>query len=78
MQFVVNDNNVIEREKFYNYILKNYDLKNLIYDVDMIKSKFSFVIDFDNNTFWICNSITCCACAVWNNKIISIKEFKKH
>ena len=62
-----------------------YDLLKEIYGFNsdypynkkiFIESKFPFVIDFKNNNFWICNSITCCALASSNKLIISIEEFK--
>ena len=74
-QFIVEEKEIKEREKFYNYIIKNYNFKSIFSKEKMINNKFPFVIDFDENKFLICSSITCLACAAYNNKIISIKEF---
>jgi len=43
----------------------------------MINSKFPFVVDFKRKDFWVCESITCCACAAQNGLIISFEEFIK-
>ena len=77
-QFMVQENNKRRRGKFYDYIVENYDLKiNYPFIKELfVKSDFPFVIDFNDNTFWVCESIICCACAAENHKIISINEFK--
>lgn len=41
----------------------------------MIKSIFPFIVDLSTNEFWVCESITCCACASQNKQIISDDEF---
>ena len=77
-QYIVQESNKNKREKFYDYLKKIYGL-NTDYPYTkkyFIESKFPFVIDFKNNNFWICNSITCCALASSNKLIISIEEFK--
>lgn len=76
MQYIVNESNINKRKEFYNYIMNNYNLINMDSKKNMINNKFPFVIDFNENIFWICNSITCLACASQNNQIISIDEFK--
>lgn len=43
----------------------------------IINSSFPFVIDFIDNAFWICESITCCACAAQSGKILTIEKFKE-
>ena len=40
-------------------------------------NKYPFVIDLNTKEFYILESITCCACAAQQDRIISIKEFKK-
>ena len=75
-QYIVSISGKKNRESFYEYITSNYDIKDLI-DDNLIDGPFPFVVDFKENIFWICNSITCCACAAQNNQIISEKEFKK-
>lgn len=77
MQYIVNESNIDKRKEFYNYIMNNYKIKNMDYKDNMINNKYPFVVDFDEKIFWICNSITCLACASQNKQIISIEEFKK-
>ena len=78
-QFIVQEDDIKKREKFFDYIIDNYELKiHYPFKKELfVKSKFPFVIDFEDNTFWICNSIICCTCAAQNNSIFSIKQFKK-
>ena len=78
-QFIVQESNKRKREEFYNYIKETYNLSNWHpYDKEkFINNKFPFVIDFKDNSFWICDSITCCACAAQAGIIQSIDEFKK-
>ena len=78
-QYIVSEKDPKKREDFYNYIINNYNLKiSYPYKKErFINNIFPFVIDFKENTFWICNSITSLACASQNKQIITIKEFKK-
>ena len=74
-QYIVHDANVTKRENLYNYLEKE---KYVFLDGEKeyyINSKFPFVIE--KNIVWICNSITCCACAAQNNIIITIEEYLK-
>ena len=64
-----------KREEFYNYIVNNYSLKQHFTKEEMINSPFPFVVDLKRKDFWICNSITCCAMASQNHKIIPLEEF---
>ena len=64
-----------EREIFYNYLiisgykpLKNFNRQRFI------DNHFPFVVEPDN-TFWICESITCCAAAKQSGVMISMDEF---
>lgn len=66
-----------ERLDFYNFILNNFKIKRVESKKSMINSTFPFVVDFENNIFWVCNSITCCSLAQQNNKFLSKNEFKK-
>ena len=75
-QYFVSVNGKKKRESFYDFIITKYDIKDLVED-ELIDGPFPFVVDFDENIFYICNSITCCACAAQSKKIISEKEFKK-
>lgn len=77
MQYIVSESNIKKREKFYNFIMSNYKIKNMESKRHMINNEFPFVVDFDEKIFWICNSITCLACASYNKQIITIDEFKK-
>ncbi len=74
-QFIVQEPNKKKREEFINYINQKFKLKNYYSKEEMIESNFPFVIDFQKKDFWVCESITCCACAAQAHKIISIKEF---
>ena len=78
-QFIVQEKDKYKRKLFYNFIHETYNLK-ICYPFDkdkFIESKFPFVIDFKDNSFWISDSITCCAAAAQTNSIYSIDEFKK-
>lgn len=74
-QFIVTESDKNKRKEFYDYIVNKYHLDIWYpYDRDSFsKNKYPFVIDFKNNKLWICESITCLACA----KIITIADFKR-
>lgn len=74
-QYIVSVNGKKNRLDFYEYIITNYDIKDLI-DEELLDGNFPFVVDFKENIFWICNSVTCCACAAQNKQIINVKEFR--
>ena len=77
MQYIVSvkDNN---RKEFYDYLIKKgYMPIDRHISHDFINNNFPFVIE-DNNTFWICESITCCACATAKKRIISSEKFMKN
>ncbi len=76
MQYIVSVKENKRRE-FYNYLIKKgyKPIERHISD-NYINNIFPFVIE-ENNTFWICESITCCACAVSQKRIINSEEFKK-
>lgn len=76
-QYIVQESNKEKREEFYEYIINNYDLFVESSKDYMIESNFPFVVDFKENNFWICNSVTCCACAAQKGKIIDVKKFKE-
>ena len=78
-QYIVKESNKKKREEFYNYIKKTYKLKNCYpyFKKSFVNNSFPFVIDFEDNSFWICKSVTCCACAASQNVIYSINEFKE-
>ena len=74
-QYIVQIEGLKERKDFYNYIKKNYQLKINMTKYHMIHSKYPFVVDFSKKDFWVCESITCCACAQQANKILSKEKF---
>lgn len=77
-QFIVQESDKIKREEFYDYINETYNLNNWypFKKESFVNSNFPFVVDFKEKSFWICDSITCCACAASTNSIINIDEFK--
>ena len=79
-QFIVSENDKIRRKEYYEYICDRYNLDICYpYIKDyFIKSEYPFVVDFKENKFWICESITCLACASQRRKIITIDDFMKH
>ena len=78
-QFIVNESDIYKREEFYDYITNYYNIEISYpyYKEKFINNTFPFVIDFENNNFWICESITCCACASQAKIIYTIDEFKE-
>lgn len=72
-QYIVQSNNINEREIFYNFLINNgyIPVKN---NKNYINNKFPFVVE-PNKTFWICESITCCAAAASCGAIITIDQY---
>lgn len=78
-QYIVSESNSLKRKDFYDYINNNYSLK-ILYPFEkekFINSKFPFIVDLKRNELWICESITCLACATSNKRIITIEEFMR-
>ena len=78
-QFIVKESDLAKREEFYNYIINSYDLE-IWYPYKknkFVNNKFPFVIDFKEKSFWVCESITCCACAAQAKVMFTIEEFKE-
>ncbi len=77
-QFIVNVAGKEERIAFYEYIVNTYKLDKYypFFKRRFIKSNFPFVIDFKEKSFWICDSITCCACAASQGVIYTVDQFK--
>ena len=75
-QYIIQESNKEKREEFYEYIKNKYSLKIRYTKEEMITSSFPFVVDFKTKEFWICESITCCACASERHQILSNEEFK--
>ena len=78
-QFIVLEGDKDKRREFYEYIMKTYKLKKYypFFKRRFINSNFPFVVDFGDNSFWISESVTCCACAAQQHVMISIDEFKR-
>ena len=76
-QYIVLPKDKKERKDFYNYLMNNgyFDLEDYL-EERYINSHFPFVIESDKS-FWLCESVTCCACASQNKQIISCEEFLK-
>ena len=74
-QYIVQSHNTSERLCFYNYLITNgyVPVKNF-QNQNFINNNFPFVIEA-NRTFWICQSITCCAAAASCGAIISIDDY---
>ena len=77
-QFIVKVAGKEERKAFYEYIVNTYKLDKYypFFKRRFIKSDFPFVIDFKEKSFWICDSITCCACAAQAGVIYTVDQFK--
>jgi len=77
-QYIISESDKVKRKEFYDYIMNKYNYEVIHHSkVEMINSKFPFVVDHKNKVFWVCESITCCAAAASNGVIITIDEFKK-
>lgn len=77
-QYIVQGHGYIERSMFYNYIHNRYKIKDINYTKEeMCQSTFPFIVDLKKKKLYILESITCCAIASQNNKIIKIEEFKE-
>ena len=78
-QFIVQEHTKEKREEFYDYIINNYNFKiHYPFEKELfIDSIFPFVVDFKEKSFWICESVTCCAAAAACGSIINSEEFKK-
>ena len=74
-QYIVQIHGLWERNAFYSYIINKYKLNTYYSREYMIKSSFPFVVDLCTNEFWVCESITCLACAAQNNNTISDEKF---
>ena len=77
-QFIVQEHGIDARWDFYNYIHDNFSLYEY-YDMteEIEADKFPFVVDFEDNSFWICSSVTCCACAAQRKQILPVDDFKE-
>ena len=74
-QYIVQSYIIDERKFFYDYLIDNdYSPVENFKHIDFINNKFPFVIE-PNKTFWICQSITCCAAASQCGAIITIEDY---
>lgn len=77
-QFIVKVAGKEERKAFYEYIMNTYKVEKWypFFKRKFINNSFPFVVDFKEKSFWICDCITCCACAAQTNNIFTIDQFK--
>ena len=76
-QYIIKCSDIFEREQFYNYLIKNgYKPIDNFKHQKFIDNHFPFVIE-PNKTFWICESITCCAAASHAGIMITIDDYFK-
>lgn len=74
-QYIIRCNNIDERKCFYNYLIDSgYKPMDNFKHQDFINNRFPFVVE-PNHTFWVCESIACCAAAVSCGAIITIQEY---
>ena len=74
-QYIVQSNNIDERRLFYNYLISNgFSPIENFKQQNFVNNQFPFIIEHDK-TFWICESITCCAAAASCGAIITIDEY---
>jgi len=67
-----------DREEIYNYIHSRYKVIDYVRDKEyMCKSHYPFILDLEDHTLGLLESITACACAAQNNKIIKFEDFKE-
>ncbi len=72
-QYIVNCTKE-ERVILYNYLINNG--YKPYFNQEYINNTFPFVIE-PNKTFWICESITCCACATQTGNMLTLDEYMK-
>ena len=66
-----------ERNDFYNYLVKkNFKAEDFTKE-DFINKGYPFTINKRFKLFSLLNSVTCCALAQENKKIISVEEYIK-
>ena len=76
-QYMVHDSDIFNRNAFYEYIINKYNLLVRMERDEMVGSKFPFVVDLKDKSFWVCESVTCCACAAQKKKILTIEKFNE-
>ena len=74
-QYIVKCKDIEERKMLYNYLIDNgYQPVDNFKHQNFINNTFPFVIE-PNQTFWICESISCCAAASSCHAIITVNEY---
>lgn len=76
-QFIINEPDKIKRGHFYDYLINNYNF-NISFPFtreNFININFPMVVDFKEKNFWVCNSITCNACAAQQGVMITLDEY---
>ena len=76
-QFIVNESDEVKRGHFFDYITNNYDFTvSFPFNRKGFQEiNFPMVVDFKERNFWVCNSITCNACAAQQGVIITLDEY---
>ena len=76
-QYIIKCKDNTERKYFYDYLIgNNFKPVEKFKHKNFIDNVFPFVVE-PNNTFWICESITCCAAAASCGAIITVDEYFK-
>ena len=78
-QFIVKVAGKEERKAFYEYIVNTYKVEKWypFFKRKFINNSFPFVVDFKEKSFWISDSITCCACASSQGVIYTVDQLKQ-
>ena len=75
-QIWIKSNSIKERQELYNYFsMKKFTI--VLPEATIVCSNFPIVIDYDDNTLFICNSITACGIKESKKGIITYKDFIK-
>ena len=76
-QFIINESDKVKRGHFFDYIVNRYNFRlSFPFKRELFQEiTFPFVVDFKEKSFWVCRSVTCCACASRAKVIITIDEF---
>ncbi len=76
-QFMINEFDKTKRGHFFDYIMNRYHFRlSFPFERKLFQEiTFPFVVDFEEKSFWVCRSVTCCACASQAKIIITIDEF---
>ena len=74
-QYIIKCSNKTERKELYDYLIENgYKPVENFKNRDFINNHFPFVIE-PNKTFWVCESVTCCAIASMRNIMITVNDY---